>query len=304
MYKGKDPTMKMVIDVVHLSDFIINILYSPHPEIFHKAFREKCRSLVGLEAQAIERILKTVHTEIGRIANEFGIKIDNPKSVEEILQEANIALSLMNLNYEQMNKALVATKLELQKLTRELAEKNRRLEKLAHIDGLTEVYNHRYFQNYLEKEVSRADRNEKSISLVMIDVDHFKAFNDVHGHLAGDFILKELCRLIQGKLREYDLLSRYGGEEFAVVLPETEKADAETVAEKLRQSIEDHLFAGPEGEYQITVSMGVASIQPVKDTFKRNDLIDFADRAMYESKRKGRNRVTVYASGKKWFGKG
>ena len=303
-YGGNDPKMKMVIDVVHLSDIIVNILYSPRPEIFHKAFMEKGRSLVGLAEQAIERILETVHTEIGRIANDFGLEIENPKPIEEILQEANIALSLMNLNYEQMNKALVAAKLELQNLTRELAEQNRRLEKLAHIDGLTEVYNHRYFQSFLEKEISRADRNEKSVGLLMIDVDHFKAFNDAHGHLAGDFILKELCRLIHTNLREYDLLARYGGEEFVVVLPETEEADAETVAEKLRLCIEAHLFDGSEGDYRITVSIGVAAIQPAKDARKRNDLIDFADKAMYASKRKGRNRVTVFVPRKKWFGKG
>jgi two-component system cell cycle response regulator len=138
----------------------------------------------------------------------------------------------------------------------------------------------------------------------MIDVDHFKLFNDEYGHLAGDYILKELCRLIQEHLREYDLLARYGGEEFTVVLPETGQAEAEIVAEKLRAVIAGHLFSDGEHGYQITVSMGVATLQPAQDPFKRNDLIDFADKALYESKRRGRNRVTVYESRKKWFKKG
>ena len=303
-FKNKDANIKLALNAVHLSDIIVNILYSPRPETFHKQFKEKCRSLVGLEEQTIERILETVHTEIEQIAYDFGLQIENPKPIQEILQEANIALSLMNLNYEQMNKALVKAKLQLQSLTRELAEKNQRLEKLAHVDGLTEVYNHRFFQNFLEKEVSRADRNEKSISLVMIDVDHFKAFNDEYGHLAGDLVLKELCRLIQAHLREYDLLARYGGEEFVVVLPETDIGDAEIVAEKLRTMVASHTINDAERDYQITVSMGVAAIRPARDSLKRSDLVDFADKAMYESKRKGRNQVTVYEPRKKWFGKG
>lgn len=303
-YKKNDANLKLALDAIHLSDLIVNILYAQRPETFHRQFKEKCRTMVGLEDQVIDRILETVHTEIGQIAQDFGLSIENPKPIQEILQEANIALSLMNLNYEQMNKALVAAKLELQNLTRELAEKNQRLEKLAHVDGLTEVYNHRYFQNFLEKETSRADRSERSISLIMIDVDHFKAFNDQYGHLAGDLVLRELCRLIQRYLRQYDLLARYGGEEFVVVLPETEIENAEIVAEKLRTIVANHTFASTEQDCQVTVSMGVAAIRPAHDLFKRNDLIDFADKAMYESKRKGRNRVTVYEPPKKWFGKG
>jgi len=303
-FKGNDPNIKLALNAIYLSDIIVNILYVQHPETFHRQFKEECRSMVGLEDQAIDHILETVHTEIGQIAKDFGLSIENPKPIQEILQEANIALSLMNLNYEQMNKALVAAKLELQNLTHELAEKNQRLEKLAHVDGLTEVFNHRYFQTFLEKEISRADRNERSISLIMIDVDQFKAFNDEYGHLAGDLVLRELCRLIQGHLRQYDLLARYGGEEFVVVLPETEQANAELVAEKLRAMVADHSFAGTERDCQVTISLGVAAIQPAHDSFKRNDLIDFADKAMYESKRKGRNRVTVYEPRKKWFGKG
>lgn len=304
VYPGEDQKIKLALDAIHLSDLIANILYSRHPEAFHEQFKAKGRTMMGLEDRQIDCVLETVHTAIGQIAHDFGLQIENPKPIQEILQEANIALSLMNLNYEQMNKALVAAKLELQNLTRELAEKNQRLEKLAHVDGLTEVYNHRYFQNFLGKEISRADRNEHKISLIMIDVDHFKLFNDEYGHLAGDYILKELCRLIQEHLREYDLLARYGGEEFTVVLPETGQAEAEIVAEKLRAVIAGHLFSDGEHGYQITVSMGVATLQPAQDPFKRNDLIDFADKALYESKRRGRNRVTVYESRKKWFKKG
>jgi two-component system cell cycle response regulator len=303
-YTGNDPRLALAIKAVHLADMLVNILYAPRPAMFHAQFREKCQTMIGLDVQSIDRILETVHTDIGRIAEDFGLKIENPKAIEEILQEANIALGLMNLNYEQVNKALVQAKLELQQLNLELEEKNRRLEKLAHLDGLTEVYNHRYFQNFLEKEISRANRNERNISLIMIDVDHFKMFNDENGHQEGDLVLKELCRLIQANLREYDLLARYGGEEFVVVLPETEKQAAETVAEKLRLIINENRFAGEQKNYHVTVSMGVAGIRPAHDPFRRDELIGFADKALYTSKRQGRNRVTVHEPKKKWFGKG
>ncbi|GJQ47683.1 putative diguanylate cyclase [Candidatus Kuenenia stuttgartiensis] len=303
-YKEGNNKLRTATNVVYLSGMITNILFSNKPQDYHQQFLEKSGKMLGFDNTVINRILRKVHTEIAEVASFFDFQIQNPKPVEEILQEANIALSLINLSYEQMNKELIAAKMELQKLANDLEEKNKRLEKLANIDGLTDVYNHRYFQNFLETEIRRSLRKKTSVSLVLFDVDHFKKFNDSYGHPAGDFILKELCKLVKKNLRDYDLIARYGGEEFILVLVETAAEDAAEITEKLREVIASHIFIDDINEYKVTASFGVATMSPAKDEFKQGDFIDFADKALYESKKKGRNKITAYTHKKRWFGKG
>lgn len=257
--------------------------------------------MLGFNDKIIDGILEKVHSEIIEIAAFFDFHIESPKPIELILQEANIALSLINLSYEQINKELISAKIELQKLTKDLELKNKRFEKLVHIDGLTDVYNHRYLQNFLEIEIRRSLRKQTFISLVLLDIDHFKSFNDNYGHQTGDFILKEMCRLVKKNIRDYDIVARYGGEEFAIVLTETTQEDAVKIAEKLRQIIATNIFIDGIKEYQVTASFVVATLKPTNNEFKNSDLIDFADKALYDSKKKGRNRVTAYIQKKRWF---
>ena len=140
-----------------------------------------------------------------------------------------------------------------------------------------------------------------SVSLVLMDIDHFKGFNDNYGHQTGDFILKEMCRLVKKNIRDYDIIARYGGEEFAVVLVETNQEDAVKIAEKLRDTIATNIFIDGVKEYKVTASFGVATMQSPKNDFKNSDLIEYADKALYESKKKGRNRVTAHAQKRRWF---
>ncbi|MBM4053605.1 MAG: GGDEF domain-containing protein [Planctomycetes bacterium] len=303
-YKENNNKLKTAINVVHLSGIVTNILFSKNPQDYHRQFMEKSRKILNFDNKVADRILKKVHTEIADVAGFFDFNISNPKSIEEILQEANIALSLINLSYEQMNKELIAAKMELQKLAKDLEEKNKRLEVLANIDGLTDVYNHRYFQNFLETEIRRAMRKETSVSLILFDVDYFKKFNDSYGHQAGDFILKEMCKLVKKNIRDYDIVARYGGEEFAIVLVETPEEEAIEIAEKLRETIAAHIFIDGINEYTVTASFGVATMSPAIEEIKQGDFIESADKALYESKKKGRNKVTAHIQKKKWFGKG
>ena len=301
-YSGKNATIRSTVRAVYLSDLLVNILFSDKPEIYHKQFRKEAGKLLGLTAEGIENILAQVHTKVKEAGTYFNLKIKTTKSVQEILQEANIRLSLINLDYDQMNKQLILAKIHLENLTKELEEKNKTLDNLANIDGLTGLYNHRYFQNILDQEINRAVRHSFSISILMIDIDHFKRINDTYGHQVGDFVLSEFSKIIQANIRQYDILARYGGEEFVVLLPETSAEDAQIVAEKLRSIIEQTTFQDHREKYQITASFGQSSSIPaVEDTFSKDILINQADQALYEAKEKGRNRVVAYSPKKKWF---
>ena len=192
--------------------------------------------------------------------------------------------------------------MQLENLTKELQEKNEILKQMADIDGLTGIYNNRYFQQVLDKELSRTIRQGYPMALVLADIDHFKRFNDDYGHLVGDFVIAEFCNVLSANIREYDTLARYGGEEFVIVLPETTQEQAIIVAEKLRCAVEKAAFIDKGESYKVTASFGVATLVGSDEVIPANkELIKMADDALYEAKNKGRNRVAVYGTKKKWF---
>jgi two-component system cell cycle response regulator len=161
--------------------------------------------------------------------------------------------------------------------------------RLTTIDGLTQLFNKRYFIETLEREIGRAQRYRRSLSLLMFDIDYFKKINDTYGHLAGDHVLKQLSSAIKGRIRREDILSRYGGEEFAIILPEIDASNAFAFAEKVRKLVETASFRFEGTDIPVTVSIGVTSITP--DIKEPHDLIRVADMHLYEAKAQGRNRV-------------
>lgn len=161
---------------------------------------------------------------------------------------------------------------------------------LAITDGLTRIYNHRFFQEMFEKEYKRSDRYNTVFSLIMLDIDHFKRINDTYGHLCGDEILKGLANVVKSCLRSMDILARYGGEEFVILLPETSGEEAFEAAERIRETVENHVFVGGENGLHITVSQGVATY-PSPGIHDRYDILEKADRALYEAKESGRNKT-------------
>jgi diguanylate cyclase (GGDEF)-like protein len=171
-----------------------------------------------------------------------------------------------------------------QRATRELARQ-------ARTDGLTGLANRRRFFELAEAELARAERYRSKLSVLMIDIDHFKEVNDAYGHSTGDQVLRELGALCTGVLREVDTVGRVGGEEFAILLPETDLAAAREVAERLRAAVAAHRVQRPEGlPVAITVSIGVAASEPGRNL---DTLMSRSDSALYEAKRSGRNRVVV-----------
>lgn len=163
----------------------------------------------------------------------------------------------------------------------------------VNLDGLTGLHNHRYFQETLNNELLKSQRFKYKVSLLMIDIDHFKGFNDKYGHPQGDSTLKETAQLLKQTIRAYDVPARYGGEEFAVILPYADHIQALRVAERMRKSVMGHPFPGPNvrENLSVTVSIGVATYPANART--KAELIDRADQALYLAKSEGRNRVCL-----------
>ncbi len=164
---------------------------------------------------------------------------------------------------------------------------------LAFTDALTGIFNRRYFEQRFNREFHRAVRYRRMLSLLMIDIDYFKKYNDTHGHQMGDVVLKQTASLLERNLRKSDILCRYGGEEFVVLLPEIDLANARVVAEKLRRVVYHMPFEREEvlPEKHLTISVGVGSFP--QTAMDAEDLLRCADRALYQAKQKGRNRVVL-----------
>jgi diguanylate cyclase (GGDEF)-like protein len=176
-------------------------------------------------------------------------------------------------------------------IVEELRLANFRLREMSHTDELTEVGNRRNFDLRLREEISRSSRFGHAFSLLMIDIDGFKKFNDEFGHPKGDAVLRALGALMRSASREGDVPCRVGGEEFAFILPETGKADGLVFAERFRRRVESSVMA-PDSLNPITVSVGLAAFP--QDGRNSDEIVWAADEALYESKRAGRNRVTAY----------
>jgi diguanylate cyclase (GGDEF)-like protein len=176
-------------------------------------------------------------------------------------------------------------------IVEELRLANFRLREMSHTDELTEVGNRRSFDLRLREEISRSSRFGHTFSLLMIDIDGFKKFNDEFGHPKGDSVLRALGALMRSASREGDVPCRVGGEEFAFILPETGKADGLVFAERFRRRVESSVMA-PDSLNPITVSVGLAAFPA--DGRNPDEIVWAADEALYESKRAGRNRVTAY----------
>jgi two-component system cell cycle response regulator len=197
------------------------------------------------------------------------------------------------IKFAQVVASAAANGLTNAALYEQVESDNQRLTKLANTDDLTGLYNHRYFYQRLEEEYKRAERYASDLSLILLDLDHFKQINDTFGHQQGDAVLRELATVLHRTTRETDLLARYGGEEFAVLLPETHLAGAFQQAERLRRQIKAHYFEALHGK-PLTISCGVAclpfgkpGLEPPRH--RQDALIAWADQALYTAKRGGRD---------------
>ena len=232
--------------------------------------------------------LHAVTTEVGAHVGQHSAEIDKitqSMNAEESTPDTILAAGKLLISANQhLQSQLVEAKAEIDRQRAELGQSLR--DSLT--DPLTGISNRRAFDHGLRNEIAIHRRKSKPFSLVMIDVDHFKRLNDAHGHMVGDQVLKAFAKSLTSAFREKDLVNRYGGEEFAVILPQTGAAEAYGLAEQARAAIADCRYLGGDVELRVTASMGVAEFR--SDDSDEN-LITRADKALYAAKKGGRNRV-------------
>ncbi|WP_298438301.1 diguanylate cyclase [Geobacter sp.] len=192
--------------------------------------------------------------------------------------------------------ARVRVQLKMKALQDELKRTNELLRKLSITDPLTHLHNRRHLMETMEKEFQRASRKGGHLSLVILDIDYFKKINDTYGHQEGDRVLATLAEIVMKGLRAYDIAARYGGEEFVLLLPETPLPEAQTIAERLRGEVQEHVFNGSLQGQVITISLGVATY-PSPRVENIDSLFRQADEALYRAKQNGRNRVEIMNGG-------
>jgi len=273
-----------------------------------------CRLKANKETKDIPIIFMSALSETVNKIKGFDIGgvdyVTKPFQIEEVLArvEAHLALFRMRKKLEAQNLRLqqeVAKRKRieevLRKTTAELEMANRELHQLARLDGLTQIANRRQFDDYLTQEWWRYVRSKLPLSLILCDIDHFKWYNDIYGHQSGDDCLKQVAQKIRHVVRRTtDLVARYGGEEFAVILPDTNMDGAINVARDIQKAVYDLQIPHSRSESgYVTLSLGVACLIPGSRQ-SSEELIAAADRALYEAKEKGRNRVCAYTEATPW----
>jgi diguanylate cyclase len=282
------------------------VVFAVAVRVFWAGYRQSRFFLLAFTVLLLGMVLyalKTFHVLPGTYLTEYALQIGS--ALQMILLVVALAdrmrlLKQENLRIEQEARLLLEQRVlerteELNSALRELSDKNRQLSELSTIDGLTGVYNRAHQEEVLATEWARACRQKGPLSVLMVDIDHFKRINDSHGHQSGDAVLKTVAALIKGfAKRKADVVCRYGGEEFMVILPDTTVEGAQRVAEGIRQALAefDIVLAGE--VIRVTASIGLASAipgSPARDELAA--LVGAADAALYRAKQEGRNRVCL-----------
>lgn len=254
------------------------------------AVRDDIRSELCVPIRIDDKVIGVLNVESPR-ANAY--ISDDQRLLEIVATQIGLAIRMDSLRRESQRVSGSVEELVANR-TREISTQNLTLQRMATIDALTEVGNRRGFDSVMALEIRRAARTLTPLSLLLLDVDCFKAYNDGYGHVAGDSCLKQLARNLAGTVsRAGDYLARYGGEEFAVILPNTDAAHAEQVAARIQQRLADEriVHAYSSVSAMVTVSIGVATLCTDARKSSPDDIVGAADRALYQAKAAGRNRI-------------
>lgn len=260
-------------------------LFDLFPELPETWLKRKIDSVFSLQSRAF-----CTWEEHPRL---FNFKSTRPLTGHSPLMYQNITLIPLSGVNGQITRVclLVYDVTEIATRKKALESANKTLQKLSRTDKLTRLYNRGYWEECLEQEFKRCERSKRPASLILLDIDHFKTFNDTHGHAAGDEVLRAVAKAIRQAQRSTDIAGRYGGEEFGIVLPETNQAQALLVAERLRQRIAGTVVDWEGIPLQVTVSVGIAQYSGMLEDHQ--SWLEQSDKALYQAKEGGRNRSNV-----------
>lgn len=287
------PDMRDMVEVLQIADIASSVYHSSNSNKKMGQLRELLKEKLKISDDEISEFIDGIAEKTIEVLGTFEIDPGDMKPYSQILEEANAELGKMNLSYEQLVMELKQEKSKVDILARDLKEVNDKLRGLAFEDGLTGLYNQRYFQEHLEREISRVDRYSHLLSLIMIDIDHFKKLNDTYGHQQGDTVLREVAEVFNNSIRKPDIAARYGGEEFVIILPETDLKGCLILAERIRQFIEELEIKIDNQVLKVTISLGITSYDPSKGRKSKVEIIESADKALYNSKNTGRNKLSI-----------
>lgn len=284
---------QVTVDILTLADKISAIYHGSQSSINVAEVVKTLTEQYGLCEQEIKELIDNVASRSNEVMDFFDIPGGDIRPLSEMLQEANQELGKLNCSYEQLVMDLKQAKEESSKYVGKLIEANKKYREMAYRDELTGLYNNRYFQEVMENELERSKRYEHALSLLFFDIDYFKQINDNHGHLAGDTVLRQVAEQILQIMRASDIVVRYGGDEFAVIMPETGKEGLEVFAERIRSGIEDMRITIDGAQLQVTISVGGATYRGKDPEVDKMTILGVADKAIYQAKRGGRNRIDI-----------
>lgn len=282
-----------IVDLIKIGDMVSDIYFDKSHREAMECLCKLMKNKKGLEEQEVRSFVDEAAANGSEILAGFEIAPSMMRPYSHLLEEANAEMLKLNMTYAQLLQRLSEEKEKAERLAEELKEANHQLKELIGTDGLTGLYNYRYFQGKLQEEMARAERYAKIVSLVMIDIDNFKNINDTYGHLSGDVVLRSVASLIWETSRNTDTVVRYGGEEFSVILPETDLKGAAVFAERVRKRIEEKLIAVDGITMRVTVSIGISVYDPNKSRRDKDEFILAADKALYNSKNSGKNKISI-----------
>ncbi len=257
----------------------------------HRRAAVEAAKKIGFPETQIDDILASVPHNVTELAKVFDRDVGPQLELAELSSRAHAELSNLNTRYEALVhslEAIIAQKLQLEQ---ELRAANVRLERLASVDELTGLLNRRALEEALRRDLARADRDGKALSILLLDIDHFKNVNDTWGHQSGDAVLSMVGDILLRSLRSSDVAGRYGGEEFMCLLPATDTAGARVVAERLRMAMLERTVPASGGFIQVSVSIGIATVLGPGCRTAHESIVRQADECLYRAKAEGRNRV-------------
>ncbi len=290
---GCPPEYSEIVDILMLADLSSSVYHGNKSIEKFRELRSLLQEKLKISEEEILDFTDSIAEKTVEILSSFEIDPGDMKPYSRILEEANEELGKLNLSYEQLVMELKQAQEMAEKLAVEAWEAKERLRELSIKDGLTDLYNHRYLQDLLEKELPRVERYSHVLSIIMVDIDHFKSVNDTYGHPQGDIVLRAIADIFQETVRKPDTVARYGGEEFIIILPETDIKGAVVLAERLRKLVEKRKMKLEEKIISITISLGVTTYEPAKGRKSKAEIMDAADKALYNSKQTGRNKLSI-----------